>query len=68
MAKKNEVKVVHRTNKLSADMLQAKELFYYQDVDDEGNMLYVLLDNRKGKKKLTNYNSIEELDKAVKKL
>lgn len=68
-SKKNEPSTVIRTNKASLPMLSAKRMYYYMDhkEDEEGNkeIFYVLVDNRKGKKEMTEYDSLKDMEKAV---
>ena len=69
--KKNEPSTVIRINKSDLDMLSAKRMYYYMDYteDEEGNkdVFYVLVDNRKGKKETTKFDSLKELEAAVNK-
>ena len=68
---KKEVNTVCRINKSSVDMLSNKRMYYYMDQreteDDSKEVFYVLVDNRKGKKELTEFNSIKDLEESLKK-
>ena len=69
--KKNEPSTVVRINKSELDMLSAKRMYYYidymKDEDGNKNIFYVLVDNRKGKKETTRFDSLKELEAAVNK-
>lgn len=60
---------VCRINKASLDSLSDKRMYYYMDFkdDDSKEVFYVLVDNTKGKKTLTEYDSIKKLEEALKK-
>ena len=64
-----ESKTICRINKSGLNMISAKRLFYYIDRKENENgeivPVYALVDNTKGK--MTEYDSIEELEKEVKK-
>ena len=66
-----ESKTICRINKSGLNMISAKRLFYYIDRKENENgeivPVYALVDNTKGKMKITEYDSIEELEKEVKK-
>lgn len=66
---KKEPETVCRINKASLDSLSDKRMYYYMDFrdDDSKEVFYVLVDNRKGKKTLTEYDSIKKLEEALKK-
>ena len=70
-AKDNTPKTVIRTNKASVPMIREKRMYYYMDQkeDENGdkNIFYVLVDNRKGKKEISEFDSLSDLEKAVKK-
>lgn len=69
----NNVKgnTVCRINKAKLDMISAKGLFYYIDRKENENgeiiPVFVLVDNTKGKMKITEYDSLEAMEKVVKK-
>lgn len=67
---KTNQNTVCRINKSSVDMLSTKRLFYYVDQreneDETKEVIYVLVDNTKGKKKLTEFDSIKKLEEAIK--
>lgn len=67
---KNDRNTVCRINKASVDLLSSKGLFYYMDQrekeDNSKEVFYVLVDNTKGKKELTEFNSIKKLEEALK--
>ena len=67
---KTDQNTVCRINKSSVDMLATKRLFYYVDQrereDETKEAVYVLVDNTKGKKKLTEFDSIKKLEEAIK--
>lgn len=67
---KTDQNTVCRINKSSVDMLSTKRLFYYVDQreneDETKEVIYVLVDNTKGKKKLTEFDSIKKLEEAIK--
>ena len=60
---------VCRINKSSLDSLSDKRMYYYMDFrdDDSKEVFYVLVDNRKGEKTLTEYDSINNIEEALKK-
>ena len=60
---------VCRINKSSLNSLNDKRMYYYMDFrdDDSKEVFYVLVDNTKGKKILTEYDSINKLEEALKK-
>ena len=60
---------VCRINKSSLDSLSDERMYYYMDFrdDDSKEVFYVLVDNRKGEKTLTEYDSIKKLEEALKK-
>lgn len=68
---KNEINTVCRINKASVGMLSNKRMYYYMDQrekdDDSKEVFYVLVDNRKGKKELTEFDSIKDLEESLKK-
>ena len=66
---KKAPETVCRINKSSLDSLSDKRMYYYMDFrdDDSKEVFYVLVDNRKGKKILTEYDSIKKLEEALKK-
>ena len=65
--KKEDENTVIRINKLSLDMLSTKGKYYYMDRNpDTDEVYYVLVDNTKGKKKLTEFDSIKKLEEAIK--
>ena len=61
---------VCRITKSQVNILTAKKLFYYIDqrVDDNGEkrFFYVLVDNTKGDRKITEFDSMKDMEKAVK--
>jgi hypothetical protein len=67
--KKNET--LCRINKSSIPMITEKRRYYYMDIkeDEEGekNVYYAILDNTKGKKEITEFDSLEELEKSLHK-
>lgn len=67
---KTNQNTVCRINKSSVDMLSTKRLFYYVDQrekeDETKEVVYVLVDNTKGKKTLTEFDSIKKLEEAIK--
>ena len=71
MAKKNPVTNVIRIQKVNAPSIQSKQVFYYIDTkkDEEGNITgvsYFLLDNRKGKKDIKEFDSLKALEDSLK--
>jgi hypothetical protein len=66
---KKAPETVCRINKSSLDSLSDERMYYYMDFrdDDSKEVVYVLVDNRKGKKTLTEYDSIKKLEEALKK-
>ena len=66
---KKAPETVCRINKSSLDSLSDKRMYYYMDFrdDDSKEVFYVLVDNRKEKKTLTEYDSIKKLEEALKK-
>ena len=71
MAKKNPIINVIRIDKKNVPSIQSKQVFYYIDTNknEEGEITgvsYFLLDNRKGKKEITEFESIEDLEKSLK--
>ena len=69
--KKDKNETVCRIIKPSIPMINDKRRFYYmetkEDEDGEKKVVYVLLDNTKGKKKTMEFDSIEELSKFIMK-
>ena len=61
---------VCRVNKNQLNMITAKRLYYYidQKIDDDGEkkFYYVLVDNTKGNMKISEFESMQDLEKAVK--
>lgn len=70
MAKNNEVISVCRISKCNVPDIATKRMFYYIDKvideDDNEKVVYGLVDNRKGKKEIKEFNSIKELEEAIK--
>lgn len=71
MANKKEVNSIIRINKKNVPSIQSKGLFYYVDAtrNEEGditNVIYGLVDNRKGKKVVKEFDSIKELGESIK--
>jgi hypothetical protein len=71
MANKKEVNSIIRINKKNVPSIQSKGLFYYVDANrnEEGditNVIYGLVDNRKGKKVVKEFDSIKELEESIK--
>lgn len=66
---KKAPETVCRINKSSLDSLSDKRMYYYMDFrnDDSEEVFYVLVDNRKGEKTLTEYDSINNIEEALKK-
>lgn len=65
--KKEDKDAIVRINKSSLDMLSTKGKYYYMDrKPDADEVFYVLVDNTKGKKKLTEFDSIKKLEEAIK--
>lgn len=65
--KKEDKNPIVRINKSSLDMLSTKGKYYYMDLkEDTDEVYYVLVDNTKGKKKLTEFDSIKKLEEAIK--
>lgn len=65
--KKEDKDAIVRINKSSLDMLSTKGKYYYMDLkEDTDEVYYVLVDNTKGKKKLTEFDSIKKLEEAIK--
>ena len=69
--KKDEIINIIRISKANVPSIQSKQVFYYIDSkkDEEGNIegvTYVLVDNRKGKKEITEFNSIKDLEESIK--
>jgi hypothetical protein len=52
-------------------MITEKRRYYYMDIkeDEEGEkkVYYAILDNTKGKKEITEFDSLEELEKSLHK-
>lgn len=69
--KKNKNETVCRITKPSIPMINDKRRYYYMELreDEEGEkqVVYVLLDNTKGKKKTTEFESLEALSKFIDK-
>lgn len=69
--KKTKNETVCRITKSSIPMINDKRRYYYMELkeDEEGekNVVYVLLDNTKGKKKTTEFESLEALSKFIDK-
>ena len=61
---------VCRITKSQLNMITAKKLFYYLDQveDEDGNrsIKYVLVDNTSGKMKISEFDSMKDMEKAVK--
>ena len=69
--KKDEIINIIRISKSNVPSIQSKQVFYYIDSkkDEEGNIekvVYILVDNRKGKKEITEFESIEDLKNSIK--
>lgn len=71
MTKKNNIERIVRISKTNVPSIQSKQVFYYIDSkkDEEGKIIgvsYFLLDNRKGKKEITEFDSLKELEDSIK--
>lgn len=71
MAKKNNIERIVRISKTNVPSIQSKQVFYYIDSkkDEEGKIIgvsYFLLDNRKGKKEITEFDSLKDLEDSIK--
>ena len=71
MAKKNNIERIVRISKTNVPSIQSKQVFYYIDSkkDEEGKIIgvsYFLLDNRNGKKKITEFDSLKDLEDSLK--
>ena len=69
--KKDEIINIIRISKSNVPSIQSKRVFYYIDTkkNEEGNIdkvVYILVDNRKGKKEITEFESIEDLKNSIK--
>lgn len=69
--KKDEIINIIRISKFNVPSIQSKRVFYYIDTkkNEEGNIekvVYILVDNRKGKKEITEFESIEDLKNSIK--
>ena len=69
--KKDEIINIIRISKNNVPSIQSKQVFYYIDSkkDEDGKIIgvsYFLLDNRKGKKEITEFDSIKELEDSIK--
>ena len=69
--KKDEIINIIRISKSNVPSIQSKQVFYYIDSkkDEEGKIIgvsYFLLDNRNGKKKITEFDSLKELEDSIK--
>ena len=69
--KKNKNETVCRITKSSIPMINDKRRYYYMELkeDEEGEkqVYYVLLDNSKGKKETTEFDSLADLEKFLQK-
>lgn len=69
--KKDEIINIIRISKNNVPSIQSKQVFYYIDSkkDEDGKIIgvsYFLLDNRKGKKEITEFDSLKKLEDSIK--
>lgn len=69
--KKDEIINIIRISKSNVPSIQSKQVFYYIDSkkDEEGKVIgvsYFLLDNRKGKKDIKEFDSLKALEDSLK--